>query len=298
MAEEDDKAWEEFLAATEIEDDEVETPGEDEKLEDDNQGDEDDPKKKTSPEKGKKSDDAEEKEDPDEGDPDPDKAKEKAEDDSEKDKKPPEPEAYQPRLKQFLNDKGELDPKKAEEAYIESSKEGVRLKGQVDDLQGQVKQLLDAIGKDPETAKKLLGEEGAKKLETGNDSSIPADPMVADYTAKLNKKHKEEYDEFIDVHPESVSDPDKAEKIGKFLKFYGPWYREVNDGEIASLKDSLEAAYRHYGWDLEIKKKEDVANAAKKTAATRSTPQSKKPSSKSGFSKEELTMAAKLGVKL
>lgn len=297
MAEADDKNWQDFLDATELDDDEVETSSEeDENLEDEEADDKDDAKKKSAPEKGKKGDDAEE-EESDEDEDDPDKDEKKAEDDLKKDEKKPDPEAYQPRLKQFLNDKGELDPKKMEEAYIESSKEGVKLKGQVDNLTGQVKELLAAINKDPETAKKLLGEEAAKKL-ADDQPAAPLDPVQAHFVAKLNKEHKEQYNEFVEQHPESVSDPDKAEKISKFFKFYGPWYKETNDGEIATMKDSLEAAYRHYGWDVEIKKKEDVASAAKKNAATRSTAHSKKPSSKSGFSKEEMKFASKLGVKL
>lgn len=296
MADADDQDWKAFLEATEEDDEDVETSSlEDETLDDEDES-EDESSKKSATEKGKKGSDPKEDPDPeDEEEDDPEKSKKK----DEPKKTDPETEAYKPRLKQFLNDKGELDSKKLEDAYIANSKEAVRINEELTKAKDQVKQLLSAIGKDPEVAKKLLGEEGAKQVAADvKGSDTPRDPIMADYEAKMKKQANAEYDEFIEAHPESVSDPEKAEKIGKYLKFYGPWYQAQNDGEIPGMKESLEAAYRHYGWDLEIDKKEEVAVAAKKHAATRSTPQSKKPAKKGGLSKAEMHFASKLGVKL
>lgn len=308
MADTDDD-WKAFLEATELDDDDVETPsGEDENLEDE-ELDEDDPTKKKSTESDKKGGDGGEDDDPEKGkDPkDPKKPDSTKDDDPEKGKDPKKPdpkaddETYKPRLTQFLNDNGELDVKKVEDAYIASSKEGVRLNDELSKVQDQLKQVLSAIAKDPEAAKKILGEEGAARVaKDGSTQPEAKDPILADYEAKMVKKSHQEYDEFIEGHPEAVSDPEKARKIGEFLKFYGPWYQQTNGGEIAGMKDSLEAAYRQFGWDLEVDKTEKVASAAKDKAATRSTPQGKKPS-KTGannLTKQEEFFAKKLGVKL
>lgn len=311
MAEQDED-WQAFMAATELDDDDVETlSGEDENLEDEKLDDPDDPDKKKSTKPGEKGGDGGEGDDPDEGkDPKetdgkkkPDSGKADDPDDA-KDPKKPDPKAgdetYKPRLTQFLNDSGELDVKKVEDAYIASSKEGVRLNDELEKVQGQVKQLLQAIAADPEVAKKILGEEAAKSVsKDGSIQPEKKDPVLADYEAKMVKKSRQEYTEFVDAHPEAVSDPEKAKKIGEFLKFYGPWYQQTNDGEIAGMKDSLEAAYRQFGWDLEVDKKETVATATRDKAATRSTPQGKKPKTgKNELTKEESFFAKKLGVTL
>lgn len=297
-----DEDWQAFLKSTELDDDEVETPpGEDENLEDEERPEQ--PAKKPVPEKKPVDSDADKKPpakvEPKKPAADEDKDAAEAKKAAADKKKPPAADAYKSKLTQFHNDEDELDIEKIEKAYIETSKEGVRLNSRVEEVEGQMKQLLQAIAKDPDVAKKVLGEEGAKTLDSDiKGTTPPADPIVADYEAKLTKQSRQEYNDFVEVHPESVSDPDKAAKISSFLKFYGPWYSKENGGEIAGMKDSLEAAYRHHGWDLEVESKEDLASAARDAAATKRPPAGKKSSKKGGFTKEETFFANKLGVKL
>lgn len=282
-----DDDWRKFLDSTEEDPEEVET---DDELEDETEDDEEaEAEKKTKkPEKGEEenSDDEGEGDDPDE---------EEAGDPADKG-------TYTPRLKQFLTKDGTLDAKKIEDAYVESGKQAVALNKKVEEIEGNYNSLLEAIKAKPEVAKALFGEEGAKKLTNSQPASgggdLPQHPLLQHLEAQMKNNSTAEYNEFVELHPESVTDPEKARKIGSFLKTHGAIYREEHNGEIPSMKESLEAAYRYYGWDLEIKGKEDIATAAKKTAATRTTPQGKRQATKKETSQGEQFFAKKLGVKL
>lgn len=216
---------------------------------------------------------------------------------------------YQPRLKQFLNDEGALDAKKIEDAYVESGKNAVELDKQLKTVNGNYSQLLDAIAAKPEAAKTLFGEAGAKEfLQSRSAGDSPAapnapkttDPLLKHVEAQLNNRAKQEYDTFVEDHPEAATDPTKSKLIGEFMDLHGTVYRQQHGGEIPSMKDSLEAAYKYYGWDLGVSEKEKIANAAKKTAATRSTAHAggKRKATKSEASKAEQFFARKLGVTL
>lgn len=289
-----DEDWKKFLASTEEDDEEVETPGEDEteELDEENQDD---------------SADSDEDED-DSADEDEDSEQD---DDSKKvdDKKKPAADTYKPRLEQFLNEDGSSSLEKLETAYIESGKQAVKLNEQLktekegaENVRKDYGALLDAIKAKPDIAKALFGEEGAKKLMSSQPSSkqttAPQDPLLQHIEAQMNNASQREYDEFVGAHPEAVTDPEKARKIGTFMKTHGKVYRDEHNGEIPSMKDSLEAAYKYYGWDIEIKKKEDMATAVKKTAATRSSATAKRPATKKEASMGEQFFAKKLGVTL
>ncbi len=298
-----DEDWQKFIAATEEDPDEVETEeSEDEEIETD----EDDDKKK--PKKSDKDD---------EDDPDPKKDPKKVEseeedeeDDPEGDDDPKDP--PKPRVKQFLNDKGEFDLKRAEKAYVESSKEAVRLNGELESTKEGYTKLLDALATNPKAAEALFGKDGAKKfLESrgksggaGGDAGAGSDaldnhPVIQHLQAKMDNDSRKEYDEFVGAHPEAVTDPEKRRLIGEFLKLHGQVYRAQHKGEIPNMKDALEAAYRYHGWELETtSKKEDVAIAAKKAAATRSSGNAKKGGKKNEVSQGEKFFAQKLGVSL
>ena len=288
-----DEDWKKFLDATEEDDEEVETPEEDEteELDDDTED-----------------DSAESEEDEDDSSDEDDDSDE--EDKSKKDGKNKKPAAdYKPRLKQFLNDDGSSNLEKLETAYVESGKQAVKLDGQLKEattaaetLRKDYGALLDAIKAKPEIAEALFGKEGAKKLASSTTPSAtdtgPTDPLLQHVKAQMDNAAQREYDEFVGAHPEAVTDPEKARLIGDFMKLHGKVYREQHNGEIPSMKDSLEAAYRYYGWDLEIEKKESVASAAKKAAATRSSATGKRPATKKEISMGEEFFARKLGVKL
>lgn len=289
-----DEDWKKFLDSTEEDPEEVETEDDSE-----DETEEDDPKDKKPAKKSDKDEDDN-----------PDDEEDSEEEDDSDEEDAAKADDYKPRLKQFLNKDGSLNAKKIEDAYVESGKQAVELNKKYEDLSGRFDQLLGAIKAKPDIAKTLFGEEGAKKL--ANDTSIetsgsgggggnqePANPLLQHLDAQLKNASKREYNEFVEAHPEAVTDPEKARKIGEFLKVHGEVYRRENNGEIPSMKESLEAAYRYHGWDLEIEGKEDVATAAKKAAATRTTPRGgKSKASKSEIQKGEQFFANKLGVKL
>lgn len=300
-----DEDWKKFMDSTELDPEEVET-GIDPEDEPDDPDEEEDPK--ADPKKSKE--DVEE--DPDDPEEDPDKGDDPEEDEEEDPKKDPKPSDYQPRLKQFIKDDGEYDLETAEKSYIESGKQAVKLDNDLKQITADYGELLGAIKAKPEVAEAIFGKEGAKqilandRIPTGGDPSgagkgsdpVASHPLLKHLEAQQANASRKEYNDFVETHPEAVTDPEKARKIGTFLKKHGEIYREENNGEIPSMKESLEEAYRYYGWDLEIKKKEDVASAAKKTAATRRTPSAKRAATKKETSQGEQFFANKLGVKL
>lgn len=300
MAELDDD-WKKFMESTEEEPEEVET---DPELDEEDEPEDPNEDPKADPAKPKE----DEEENPDDPEEDPDEEADPEEDE-------PKPGSdYKPRLKQFLDSEGNVDLEKFEKSYIESGKQAVQLDKDLKEVRDNYGSLLGAIKSKPDVAKALFGEEGAKQLlednriptggqpsssGSGNQPDISNHPLLKHLEAQLNAQSKNEYNDFVEAHPEAVTDPDKAQKIGEYLKFYGPWYSAQNNGQIAPMKEALEAAFRHYGWDLEVKNKEDVATAAKKAAATRRTGGSaKRAATKKEISKGEDFFAKKLGVKL
>lgn len=295
-----DEDWKNFLDSTEEDDDEVET---DEKSEDEKSAEAEEAKKKKADEsedEAGKQTDADKDEaakaaadaDKGKGTGDADAGKQKSTDDD-----------YKPRIKQFLKDDGSLNAEQIEKAYLESSKNGVALNEKLEKATADYEALLKAIKAKPDVAKALFGEEGAKKISEGQDagdgkSSSAGNPLLRHIEAQMNNASRKEYNDFVDAHPEAVTDPEKVRKIGVFLKRHGLIYQDEHEGEIPGMKDSLEEAYRYYGWDMEIKNKEDVAAAAKKSAATRSTSNAGRKASKKETSQGEDFFAAKLGVKL
>lgn len=293
MANEDD-SWNNFMSSIGEADEEVETPDSEEDETDEDEPTEDTKKSKKSKEaaEGGEADDEEESDEEDS----------EEEDEAEKagkDKKP-KPDTYKPRLEQFLNKDGSVNVERIEKSYIENSKETVRINGLLEETTEKYNRVIEAIKANPEAAKLLLGEDGAKNLAKGGDAEgqKPLDPITAHIKAKMDNESKQEYSDFVEAHPESVSDPEKAQKIGRFLKIFGTEYRESHDGQFPSMKEGLEAAYRYYGWKLEIDKKEEVASAAKKLAATKHTANKKTPVTKKKKSDLEGYFSKKLGVKV
>jgi hypothetical protein len=279
-----DESWKKFEDAVKEDAEEVETDEEDE-TED-----------LTKAPKDKTSESSEEEEEEDD------------EDDSEDDSEEPAGDTYKPRLKQFLNEDGTLNAEKIEKSYIETGIQSVKLDEKVTELTKSSEQLradynalLNAIKSKPDIAKALFGEEGAKKLADSThvaEEPKETDPLLRHLKAKMNNASTREYNEFVEEHPEAATDPEKARKIGSFMKLYGQHYRDEHDGEIAPMKEALTAAYRFYGWDEEIKSKEDLAAAAKKAAATRSSGNARQPKSKNEVQMGAEFFARKLGVKL
>lgn len=305
----EDKDWQDFLNSTEKNDPDVETELDEEpEDEKDDLDEEEEAPTKNDPKKGKENtpDDQEEGDDPEEDD---------EEEDPEKDK----PEEYKPRLKQFIDKDGKYNLEKAEKSYIESGKQAVKLEKDLkesndtlEEVRNGYSQLLGAIKAKPEVAKQLFGEDGAKRLladqnipnggtpQVGSESNadISGHPLLRHLEAQFQNRNKKEYDDFIETHPEAISDPERKRKIGEFLEIRGPLYTKQNNGEIMSLAQGLKEAYEHYGWDKEDAEAEKVATAAKKAAATRSNGGAKTTKKKSEVSKGEDFFAKKLGVKL
>jgi len=296
-----DEDWKSFMDSIDEEPEEVETgdesEDENEDLEDQDQEDDQDKSKK-----GDESDDDDSGEDDEEDD------SEEDDDDKEDDDK----DQYSPRLKQFIKSDGTYDLEKAEKSYIESGKQAVQLDKDLKEVRENYGELLGAIKAKPDVAKALFGEAGAKQLlendriptggspssGSGDQIDISSHPLLKHLEAQMNNASRKEYEDFVEAHPEAVTDPSKAEKIGDFLKLHGAMYRKDHNGEIPGMKDSLEAAFRYYGWDLETKKNEELATAAKKTAATRRSGGAKKSATKKEVTKGEEFFARKLGVTL
>lgn len=295
----DDDSWEHFMDSI-GEEEEVETDDDDDS-EDENSGTDDKSKKKGSKksdeddaDKGKGSDDD------DSDDDDSDKDDDAGDDDKDKGG---DSEAYKPRLKQFFNDDGELDAEKIEKSYIANSRETKRISDELEVQKGKTQKLLDAIAAKPDIAKALFGEKGAKDLADGkaaDDGEKQLSPYERHIKSQIDKQNKKQFAEFTEAHPESLTDPDKVAKISKFLSRYGKEYAEDNDGEMPTMKQALEAAYRLNGWELgqskKEAKKEEISSASKKKAATRSTSNKKTPVAKKTKSDLEQMFATKLGV--
>lgn len=265
---------------------------EDEDLDQDEDTEDDKSKKSKKAAKGAEVDDDEESEEDD--------TDEEDENEIVDEGKKPKSGTYKPRLKQFFNDDGKLDSEKLETAYIESSKQGVKLNEDLEKEREKYTRLVDAIKAKPEAAKILLGEEGAKNLAKEGDleDKQTLDPYARHIKAQLDKANKKEYNDFIDAHPEAATDPEKIQKIGKFLKRYAVEYAEDNDGELPTMKNAFEAAYRYYDWSLGTTKEEDLAIAAKKNGSTRHTPNKKHPVKKQKKSDMTEFFANKMNVKL
>lgn len=293
MAGKKDEDWDKFIESTKLPPEEVET---DDELEDEPEEAEEDSKKQPDKSGDEASKDPDPEEDSEEDD-------SKEEDEDEGKKKTPVDNAYQPRLKQFFNTDGSLNVEKLEKSYIDSGLQAVELNKKVEQAEANYNGLLDAIKAKPDVAKALFGDEGTKKLTEGQptgktDGDAMQHSLLQHLEATMTNKSKAEYESFVEANPESVTDPEKVRKIGEFLKLHGAVYRKEHNGEIPGMKDSLEAAYRYHGWDLEKKDKEDVATAAKKIAATRTTPQGKRQTTKKEVSEGEQFFAKKLGIKL
>lgn len=284
-----DEDWQNFLNSTEEDPDEVET--------DDESEDEDDEDIETTEKKKKstKSDEDEGADDDLEDDPKKINSGEEDEDDEGDD---PDT-AYKPRLKQFLKKDGSLDAEKVEKGYIATSKSLLDANEKLEKVNGDYDALLKAIKSKPEAAKALFGEESAKKMaaEAGADKA-PQSPLLRHLEAQLTNAQRKGYADFVDKHPEAVTDPEKVAKIGPFLKLHSEVHQGENNGEIPPMKEALEAAYKYYGWDLEIDDKEAIAEAAKKRAATRHTPNGRRKASKKESTQGEAFFASKLGVTL
>lgn len=295
MAEEDDN-WDNFLSSIGDAPAPVET--DDDVAEDENDEDQDDDDDKDSKKPPKETGKPADSDDEDDSDDD-DSEDEDAEDEDDKGKKKPKDSDYKPRLKQFINDDGSYDVAKSEKAYIASSKEAVRLDTENKEVTNKYAALVKAIKDNPEAAKLLMGEKAAKEfVEAKAEDDQPVDPLLRHVKATLDKQSRKEYDEFTEKYPETVTDPERVQKIGKFLNRFGRDYAEDNDGELPTMKEALEAAYRYHGWPLEITEEERVAAAAKKTAATRRTPNKKTPTVAKKKNELEGFFAAKLGVKV
>lgn len=288
-----DADWKKFLDATLEDDEEVETPVEDEPEIDDA-----DEEIEQDDDQEEDAEDDEDEEDSEEDDPKKSKTGKK------------KPVAFKPRLKQFINDDGTLKAQELETAYIESSKNGVKLSKDLKTatesltkVNGDYSALLSAIKGKPEIAEALFGKEGAKQLANSNVQPAKPDgetddPDLRDLKARRRNESQKQYDDFVEKHPEAVTDPERSRLIGEFLDTFGPVYRKNHGGETATMKEGLEQAYKFYGWETKDDKKDKIANAAKKKAATKTTPRARRPATKKEASMSEQFFAAKLGVKL
>lgn len=317
-----DQDWDTFMASTKEGQEEVETP----ETEEDETPEAPEVDPKQTPAKSTEDEEPENPENPEAPEKDP-KGPEPAADEEDdlvdpksKPDEAPAPsgdEGYKPRLTQFVDKDGKLDPEKIEKAYIESSKEAVRLANELKEQQEGNKEILVKIANDPDLAKAFFTKEQLDEIERNGGVPKPGaqpndDPVRSHFEAQLLKTQREEYDDFVDKNPTATTDPDRAKKISEFIPVHRDLYRKENGGMLPSMKDTLTAAFRYHGWPLaeDVEQKESTAEIARKAketeealkaasrknaAATKTPSQSKKAPAKQEFTKEQLFFAGKLG---
>jgi len=194
--------------------------------------------------------------------------------------------------KQFPSIKGDTPEEyisNLEETYRKSSREGKRLAKTVQDLQGRVDAITQAVAKNPELAK-LINE----AVPEGGTSPVQ-DPALLHAREQMESQMEKEYNEFVDEHPELDSDPELQEKVLKELEILGAAYRAK--GKTLGMKRGLALAYESLGLD-DGGSKERIAGAAKTTAArTKTTGKGgKKPKAKGSLTPEQVAYGKRMGL--
>lgn len=208
------------------------------------------------------------------------------------------------RYTQYAGDGTEKSYRKnLEEAYKNSSAEGVRL-AQENQLQARRMQNLVAAAKsDPEFAEKLnaILSEGGTTAGAGGDAGTAKtpgaaqNPFLANAESEWKRKSEKEAQEFIDANPEVLSDPQINAKVRKRMETISRIEWEENE-RLITAGEAMEEAYRQLGY-ADKRGKNKVINGAKKSVSpTRPAGTKKKPKTASDFTEGQLVFAAEMGV--
>lgn len=181
--------------------------------------------------------------------------------------------------------------KRLERAYQKSSDEAIRLNHQ---LQGK-----QATGQQPQPPQQGQQQPAQNQQDTQETNSAPAqgeDPVLVHMRTQLDQQAEKDLQDFRKENPEIDTDPEIRENVNKYIKFYSH-YAYQNEGRLPGMRESLDAAYKHFGYN--DNKEEKVANQAKQNASQpKSGSKAKKGSSGSGdkdLTDEEKAFAQKMG---
>ncbi len=190
--------------------------------------------------------------------------------------------------KRFTQIKGETPEEyiaNLEEAYRHSSTEGQSKAKEAKEIKQKFDNIATIVANNPEIAKAINEATGEK------EPTVTVDPAVEYARREMHKKMTAEYESFVDLHPEFVTDEDVKQAVAKEVDIIGQIHESA--GREITLTEALNQAWKNLGYD----KAEAVQLKAKENAAkgSPSTPP-KKPSVKSELSEEQIAMGKKLGL--
>lgn len=199
---------------------------------------------------------------------------------------------FDKRYTQLKGDSPEDYAKSLEEAYANSSAEGVKLNRELASLKEKTAGILAAAEKDPDLAKRIgITDEDAEAVNPQPKSTSEA------YAQQLMEERMDtEYKEFAERHTEIDTDDSIRKELLDEVSVQSAAYK-AKTGRIISMKDALERSWKILGYD-ETNPQEKLAVKAKETAST-STAQSKPKSKKSAptpISDKAIEMAKRFGL--
>lgn len=252
------------------------------------------------------SDDDEEEDDEEDSDEEDDSEDDDSEDDEDADSKKSkssDKKSAKFRYSQFAGDGSEKSYRKnLEEAYKNSSAEGVRLNQEVTMQKRRLDNLVSAASKDPELATKLnaLLSEGGSGTGTGDgDGKAPTggaeNPFLRSAEADWKRNSEKEAQDFIDANPEVVSDPKINADVKDAMEMFSEREYKKN-GRLMGAGEAMEKAYKYLGLDDKRTKNKVISEAKKSAAPTRPAGSKKKPKTASDFTEGQLAFADAMGV--
>lgn len=200
-------------------------------------------------------------------------------------------EAFEKRFTQFQGETPEEYIKSLEEGYNQTSKEGMRLRTELQEKDGRLNQIMAQVAQDPELARKL------NLVQTGQAPSpaqlpISQDPAYNYFRGEFQRKMQEEYDEFVDEHPELRGDVDLQTRVNTKLAAYRQAVMQT-EGRQISMREGLDAAYTMLGMPITQTNEEATRMALKNTASQTRKPAGvpQAPPRQRSFSEEQLEWA-------
>lgn len=177
--------------------------------------------------------------------------------------------------KRFTQIKGETQEeylKNLEDAYLNSSNEGVRLNREIKDIKNA-----DKDDKDKKS-----------------DTKLPDDPYLADLVRERKGKMEKEFDDFVDSHQELRSDEGLRDELLDSLEIVTEFHRKK--GKPLTVKEGLKKAWAAMGNDP-TNEQRAVDEKVKETAGKQRTQSKTKSADKEGdISEGTLSMAKKWGL--
>lgn len=173
--------------------------------------------------------------------------------------------------------------KRLERAYQKSSEEAIRLNHENQNLKnGQPVQQPQA-GQNDQGQQQQQGQQGQQGQQDPNAAPPQQgeDPVIVHMRTQMNQQADQDLAEFRKEHPEIDTDPEVRDNVNKYIKFYSQ-YTFNNEGRLPGMRESLDAAYKHFDYD--DNKDEKVANQTKQNASNANS--GSKPKKSAGSKKD------------